>query len=65
MYVTVYYVKCKTKKCGETVAIEQPFAPDETWELQCRRGHTNRYECSCIEPRTAKARKRSGPKVWR
>jgi hypothetical protein len=64
MYVTLYYVKCKTKKCGDRIPVDKTFPPDETPELQCRRGHTNKYDRSCLESQTAKARKGSGLKVW-
>lgn len=65
MYVTVYHVNCKTKKCAETIPIDKTLPPDETWELKCRRGHVNKYDRSCIESRTAKAWKGSGLKAWR
>jgi hypothetical protein len=65
MYVTVPYVKCKTKKCGETIIIDKPFASGEVRPLRCRRGHTNQYDASNIDTRTAKATKGSGLKPWR
>jgi hypothetical protein len=64
MNVTVLYVKCKTKKCGEVIAVDKKIASDETFELQCRRGHAHKYDRSGIQPRTAKAWKGSGLTVW-
>jgi len=59
MFVTIQYVKCKAKKCGEAIVVDKPLAPGEARELRCRRGHTNRYGASAIDTRTEKAAKRS------
>jgi hypothetical protein len=66
MYVSVPYVKCKTKKCGEMILIDKPFASGEVRQLCCRRGHTNRYDAHNIDTRTEKAKKAkvSGLKPW-
>ena len=65
MFVTVQYVKCKTKKCGEAIVIDKPLAPGEVRELRCSRGHTNRYDASAIDTRTEKATKESRPNLKR
>ncbi len=59
MYVTVLYVKCKTRKCGETISVGRSFASGETRNLQCRIGHTNTYGESSVKHRTAKIMERS------
>jgi hypothetical protein len=58
MNVTVLVVKCKAKKCGETIRIEEPLASGETLYLQCRVGHRNRYGESDVEPRTIELKKK-------
>jgi len=64
MYVTVPYVKCKTKKCGEMIPTDQPIASGQTRDLRCPRGHTNKYDASNVDTRTAKATKGSRLKPW-
>jgi hypothetical protein len=65
MYVTIHYVKCKTRKCGETIPLEKLFESGETRELLCRRGHANEYDGSCAKRRTVKPLKGLGVKKWR
>ncbi len=55
MYVTIQYVKCKTKKCGETIALDKPFQAGETRELKCSRAHENKYDSSAVRIRNVRA----------
>jgi hypothetical protein len=54
MYVTLLQVKCKTRKCGQTIPVDKLLASDEVRRLSCAAGHENNYRESDLQTRTEK-----------